>query len=79
VFWEKWLLRDEADEILLFPICSHFLESKGTMRDCEGSTWLEIVGVLKQIQCSSMPSLASHGGDRGSKPLGTACNIKELQ
>ena len=40
----------------LFPFCSHFLGSMGTERASKVLWRIEIVGVLRQIVCSS------HGG-----------------
>jgi|GEM_PF-4738430 len=48
----RMTLEVENNHGFLFPFCSHFWGSRGTMRDYEGQTRLEIVGVLRQIQYS---------------------------
>jgi hypothetical protein len=49
---------------ILFPICSHFLGSRGSKRDSQVLTGPEIVGVLKQIVCSWGATTPCHAGGR---------------
>ena len=56
----------------VLTFCSHQQELKGIERDRKGLTGTEIVGVLGKDLVFTGLSSPSHGGDRGSKPLGTA-------
>ncbi len=47
----------------------------GLRKDQDG---LKCLGFFCKLLISLGPTVFSHGGDRGSKPLGTACNIKGL-
>jgi hypothetical protein len=48
------------------------------VRALHGSKGLEKTKVREQVVDKINESLGSHGGDTGSKPVGTASNIKQL-
>jgi hypothetical protein len=60
------------------PKCPHFLKTRGTVRDLHGLKGTEKTKDRGQVVDKINESLGSHGGDRGSKPLGTASNIRGL-
>jgi hypothetical protein len=54
------------------PKCPHFLKTRGMVRALQGPKWPEKTKDRGQVVDKINESLGSHGGDRGSKPLGTA-------
>jgi len=54
------------------PKCPHFLKTRGTVRALQVLKGPEKTKVRGQMVDKINESPGSHGGDRGSKPLGTA-------
>lgn len=54
------------------PKCPHFLKTSGLAQALQGSKGAEKTEVRGQVVDKITSSLGSHGGERGSKPLGTA-------
>jgi hypothetical protein len=54
------------------PKCPHFLKTRGTVRALQGLKGPEKTKVRGQVVDKIKESLGSHGGDTGSKPVGTA-------
>jgi hypothetical protein len=54
------------------PKCPHFLKTKGIEQVLVGCKGLEKTKIRGQVVDKINRSLGSHGGDRGSEPLGSA-------
>jgi len=74
----RWLKSSRPDHLFgeqptcsqVSPKCPHFLKSRGTVRDLHGLKRIEKTKDREQVVDKINESLGSHGGDRGSAPLG---------